>query len=152
MKKRQRLNQVEPRSGTAKGLRDSWRCYMCMRVGALGGQRRGSNLLELGFQALVSFRVTLCSPGCPWTLYVVQAGLRVSEICLLLPFKYWDQRCVPPCLTSNFFPSFFPLFFFLFFSSLLSCLFPPFLSFFLPSFLPVFFIAPSLPVCFVLFL
>ncbi|XP_021050536.1 Z-DNA-binding protein 1 [Mus pahari] len=31
-----------------------------------------------------------CSPGCPRTHHVDQAGLEPTEICLLLPIKFWD--------------------------------------------------------------
>ena len=46
--------------------------------------------------ALITFFFPLCSPGCPRTLSVDQAGLELTEICLTLPLKYWDLRCVPP--------------------------------------------------------
>jgi hypothetical protein len=35
-------------------------------------------------------QVSLCSPGCPGTCSVDQAGLELTEICLLLPSKCWD--------------------------------------------------------------
>jgi hypothetical protein len=38
----------------------------------------------------------LCSPGCPRTSSMDQAGLKLTEICLPLPPEYWDSRHVPP--------------------------------------------------------
>jgi hypothetical protein len=43
-------------------------------------------------------RVLLCSSWCPGTHYVDQAGLKSTEICLLLPPECWDD----PWLTLNF--------------------------------------------------
>lgn len=50
------------------------------------------------FSFLFSFdRVSLQSPGCPGTYYVVQAGLELTEICRSLPPEGWDQRHAPGC-------------------------------------------------------
>jgi hypothetical protein len=47
-------------------------------------------LVWFGFQD----RVSLCSPGCPGTHSVDQAGLKLTEILLPLPPECW--RCAPP--------------------------------------------------------
>jgi len=39
----------------------------------------------------------MCSPGCPGTHSVDQTGLELTETCLPLPPKYWDQRGAPLC-------------------------------------------------------
>ena len=41
-------------------------------------------------------RALLCSPGCPGTHPVDQAGLKLTEIHLPLPSECWDERRVPP--------------------------------------------------------
>ena len=42
-------------------------------------------------------RLSLCSPGCPGTCLIDQAGLQLTEIYLPLPPECWDLRCVPLC-------------------------------------------------------
>jgi hypothetical protein len=44
--------------------------------------------------------VSLCSPDCPGTSSVEQAGLELTEIYLLLPPERWDQRCTALLLRS----------------------------------------------------
>jgi hypothetical protein len=39
-------------------------------------------------------RLSLCSPGCPGTHSVNQAGLELAETHLPLPPECWDLRCV----------------------------------------------------------
>lgn len=39
---------------------------------------------------------SLFSPGCPGTRSVHRTGLELTEICLLLPRDYEDQRCMQP--------------------------------------------------------
>lgn len=41
-------------------------------------------------------QVSLCSPGCPGTHSLDQAGLKLTKTCLPLPPKSWDQRLPPP--------------------------------------------------------
>ena len=43
-------------------------------------------------------RVSLCSPGCPRTHSVDQAGLKLTEIPLSPPPECGDERCAPPPL------------------------------------------------------
>jgi hypothetical protein len=38
-------------------------------------------------------QVSLCSRGYPWTDYVDQAGLQLTEIHLPLPSECWEERC-----------------------------------------------------------
>ena len=45
----------------------------------------------------------LCSHGWPATHYVDQAGLRLTEICLLLPPECWDLKVCTTTLSKNLF-------------------------------------------------
>ena len=45
---------------------------------------------ESGFCLFVADRVSLCSPGCPGTHSINQAGLELTEIHLPLPPGCWD--------------------------------------------------------------
>ena len=59
-----------------------------------GVNLKTAEMFVFGFSAFFFFffqnRVSLCDSGWPGTLYVHQAGLKLTAICLLLPFKYWD--------------------------------------------------------------
>lgn len=46
-------------------------------------------------------QVILCSPGCCGTPYIDQAGLRLTEFCLLPLPELWDKMCVPPHLANG---------------------------------------------------
>jgi hypothetical protein len=46
-------------------------------------------------------KVSLCSPGCPGTHSVDQAGFKLREIHLPLPLMCWDKRHVSPYLSWN---------------------------------------------------
>ena len=59
---------------------------------------------------VVPDRVSLCSPGCPGTHSVDQAGLELTEICLPPCPECWDYRCLSPLPSYLFLSfSFFPL-------------------------------------------
>ena len=46
-------------------------------------------------------RVSLCSAGYPFTVYVDQVGLELTEILLSLPPEYWDERHTPALSSSK---------------------------------------------------
>ena len=47
------------------------------------------SLPHLSFPSPLPF-LSLCSPSCTRTHYVNQAGLELTDICLLLPPEYWN--------------------------------------------------------------
>jgi hypothetical protein len=56
-------------------------------------------LFSFALFVLFWYRPSLCSSGWPRTHHVDYAGLELTEIHLLLPPKYWDQKHAPFHLT-----------------------------------------------------
>lgn len=56
-----------------------------------------THVMLLSYFVVVLRLSLLCSPSCPGIHCIDQAGFRFTDICLSLPLKYWDDRCVQPC-------------------------------------------------------
>jgi hypothetical protein len=59
-------------------------------IGLIGESTTVVLLNEHIFFLFFQTRVSLCSPGCPGTHCVEQAGLELIEMQLLLPPEHWD--------------------------------------------------------------
>lgn len=75
-------------------------CLKVLHVGEL--KIFNKNTTKISFFVFVFWdRVFLCSTACSRTLYIGEAGFKLTEIYLSLPPECWDWRQDPPCLALN---------------------------------------------------